>query len=117
MLYYCIKLALSAVIIVAVSELAKRQPAWGGLLASLPLVSLLAIVWLYVDTRDTSQVSALSLSIFWLVLPSLAFFLALPLLLRQGFGFAVSLSAAVLVTMAAYAFMLFGLKRFGVTLT
>jgi len=117
MLYYSIKLALSAIIIVAVSELAKRQPAWGGLLASLPLVSLLAIVWLYVDTRDTSQVSALSLSIFWLVLPSLAFFLALPLLLRQGLGFTASLALAALVTMGAYALMLSGLKRFGVDLT
>lgn len=117
MLYYCLKLALSAAIIVAVSELAKRQPTWGGLLASLPLVSLLAIVWLYVDTRDAGQVSALSLSIFWLVLPSLAFFLVLPLLLRQGIGFAVSLAAACLVTMASYALMLFGMRRLGMSLT
>jgi hypothetical protein len=117
MLYYCIKLLLSALIIVVVSELAKRQPAWGGLLASLPLVSLLAIIWLYVDTHDTRQVSELSTSIFWLVLPSLLFFLALPLLLRQGFGFTLSLSLAVLVTLAAYALMLLGLKRFGIPLT
>lgn len=115
MLYYSLKLALSAAIIVAVSELAKRQPAWGGLLASLPLVSLLAIVWLYADTRDTAQVSALSISIFWLVLPSLAFFLVLPLLLRQGLDFTLSLTAAALVTMAAYALMLFSMKRFGMT--
>jgi hypothetical protein len=117
MLYYSLKLLLSAVIIVAVSELAKRQPAWGGLLASLPLVSLLAIVWLYVDTHDAGQVSALSISIFWLVLPSLLFFLALPMMLRQGLGFPVSLALAMLVTLAAYAFMLLGLKRFGISLT
>jgi thiol:disulfide interchange protein len=117
MLYYGIKLALSALIIVLVSELAKRQPTWGGLLASLPLVSLLAMVWLYVDTRDVGKVSELSLSIFWLVLPSLAFFLVLPLLLRQGLGFAVSLAHAALVTIAAYALMLMGLKRFGISFT
>ena len=117
MLYYGIKLALSALIIVAVSELAKRQPTWGGLLASLPLVSLLAMVWLYVDTRDVGKVAELSLSIFWLVLPSLAFFLVLPLLLRQGLGFVASLALAALVTMAAYALMLAGLKHFGVSLT
>jgi|SRR5690242_926612 len=117
MLYYGIKLALSAIIIVAVSELAKRQPAWGGLLASLPLISLLAIVWLYVDTHDTRQVSELSISIFWLVLPSLLFFVTLPLLLRQGAGFVASLTVATLVTMAAYALMLIGLKRFGISLT
>jgi hypothetical protein len=117
MLYYIIKLSLSAVIIVAVSELAKRQPAWGGLLASLPLVSLLAIVWLYADTRDAVQVSQLSMSIFWLVLPSLLFFLALPLSLRQGLGFPAALASAVLVTMAGYALMLTGLKHLGITLT
>jgi hypothetical protein len=117
MLYYGIKLLLSALIIVTVSELAKRQPAWGGLLASLPLVSLLAMVWLYVDTHDSRQVSELSISIFWLVLPSLAFFAALPLLLRQGLGFATSLLIAALVTMAAYAVMLTVLKHFGVKLS
>ncbi len=117
MLYYCIKLVLSAAIIVAASELAKRQPAWGGLLASLPMVSLLAILWLYVDTHDARQVSQLSISIFWLVLPSLLFFLALPLFLRQGMGFAASLILAILVTMAAYALMLVGLKRFGINLS
>jgi hypothetical protein len=117
MLYYLIKLSLSAVIIVAVSELAKRQPAWGGLLASLPLVSLLAIIWLYLDTRDALQVSQLSMSIFWLVLPSLLFFLALPLLLRQGVAFPAALTSAVLVTMAGYALMLKGLKHLGIPLT
>jgi len=117
MLYYGVKLVLSALIIVAVSELAKRQPAWGGLLASLPLVSLLAMVWLYVDTRDTHQVAELSISIFWLVLPSLALFVTLPLLLRQGLGFTASLLIAVLVTMAAYALMLLGFKHFGMRLS
>jgi len=117
MLYYCIKLAISALLVVAVSELAKRQPTWGGLLASLPLISLLAMVWLYIDTRDAAQVSALSLSIFWLVLPSLVFFLVLPLMLRQGLGFAAALAVAALVMMAAYALMLLGMKRFGMSLT
>lgn len=116
MLYYGLKLLVSALIIVAVSELAKRQPAWAGLLASLPLVSVLAIVWLYVDTRNPEQVSALSLSIFWLVLPSLLFFIALPLLLRQGLGFTGSLLLAMLATLAGYALMLAGLKNFGVRL-
>lgn len=117
MLYYAVKLVLSALIIVAVSELAKRQPTWGGLLASLPLLSLLAIVWLYVDTHDTRQVSELSMSIFWLVLPSLVFFIALPLLLRHGAGFTLSLLTATAGTMAAYALMLMGLKYFGVKLS
>jgi len=117
MVYYIIKLVLSAAIIVAVSELAKRQPAWAGSLASLPLVSLLAIIWLYIDTRSVAQVSALSLSIFWLVLPSLVFFLALPLLLRQGIGFTAAMLLAIVTMLAGYALMLAGLRQFGVKIT
>lgn len=114
MFYYTFKLLLSAAIIVAVSELAKRQPGWAGALASLPLVSLLGIVWLYVDTRSTEQVAALSVSIFWLVLPSLALFIALPLLLRLRIGFTASLALAIVTMLAGYALMLAGLKQFGI---
>ena len=117
MLYYCVKLFISAAIIVAVSELAKRQPAWAGALASLPLVSLLAMVWLYVDTRDAHQVAELSMSIFWLVLPSLILFLALPLLLRQGFGFTWSMLLAMVMMLAGYGVMLLGMKRTGIGLS
>lgn len=115
-MYYILKLMVSAVIIVAVSEISKRQPTWGGLLASLPLVSILAMVWLYADTHDARQVSALSLSIFWLVLPSLLLFLTLPWLLRHGFGFTSSLLLAMVVTVAGYGLMLLGLRRFGIQL-
>lgn len=114
MLYYCVKLFISAAIIVAVSELAKRQPGWAGALASLPLVSLLALTWLYVDTRDTRQVAELSMSVFWLVLLSLVFFLALPLLLRQGLGFTLSMLLAIVAMLAGYGLMLAGMKQFGV---
>ena len=117
MLYYCLKLFISAAVIVAVSELAKRQPAWAGALASLPLVSLLAILWLYVDTRDTRQVAELSMSVFWLVLPSLLFFLALPLLLRQGLGFTWSMLLAMVMMLAGYGLMLSGMKRAGIGLS
>ena len=114
MIYYLIKLLLSAAIIVGVSELAKRQPAWAGGLASLPLVSLLAIIWLYVDTHDRQRVAELSMSIFWLVLPSLVFFLALPLLLRQGIGFTWALTLAIVAMLAGYGLMLFGMDKAGI---
>ncbi|MGE5626028.1 MAG: DUF3147 family protein [Bacillota bacterium] len=117
MIYYAVKLFLSAAIIVVVSELAKRQPAWAGALASLPLVSLLGIIWLYVDTRSDEQVSALSMSIFWLVLPSLVLFLALPWLLKQGIGFTASLLLAIVAMLAAYAGMLAGLRQFGIKIS
>ena len=112
--YYVLKLALTAVLVVLVSEIAKRVPLLAGLLASLPLVSFLAIIWLYVDTRSTEQVARLSTSIFWLVLPSLSLFLILPWLLRRGVAFPLSLTAATGAMFAFYLAMIWSLGRLGV---
>ena len=116
MTYVIIKFALSAAVLVAVSEIGKRSSFLGGLLASLPLVSLLAIIWLYQDTRDTQKVAALSTSILWLVLPSLALFLALPFLLKRGVAFYPALAASVTTMLACYGATVFALGRFGVKL-
>lgn len=99
---YALKITLSAVILVSVSELAKRSSFWGAALASLPLTSLLAFIWLYLDSGNVEKIAALSQSIFWLVLPSLILFIALPLFLRLGLNFWWSLTAACLITAAAY---------------
>jgi len=114
MLYYTIKILLSSLIIVAVSEIAKRSSLLGALLASLPLTSLLAFVWLYLDTGDLQKVASLSSDIFWLVLPSLALFPVLPLLIKMGWGFWLSLAVAMLVTAACYGVMLLLFKQFSV---
>jgi hypothetical protein len=99
---YAVKVVVSALAIVAVSEIGKRNAFWAAALASLPLISLLAFVWLYLDTGDVEKVAALSRGIFWLVLPSLVLFIALPLLLRGGLGFWPSLTMACIITAAAY---------------
>lgn len=114
MLYTLFKLFASAGIIVLVSELAKRGSWLGSLLASLPIISLLAIVWLYVDTRDAEKVAALSNGVFWLVLPSLSFFIALPLLLRMKMNFWLSLAVAVVIMFVCYLLMMALLKKIGV---
>lgn len=103
MAYYLIKLFLSAGIIVVVSEVSKRSGTLGGLIASLPLTSLLAIVWLYVDTRDVGKVARLGMDIFWLVLPSLVFFILLPFLLHRGLQFWLALALSAGATAGAYA--------------
>jgi hypothetical protein len=87
MLQLVIKLIVSALIVAAVSEVSKRTTTLGALLASLPLTSLLAMIWLFLETRDAAKVADLAGGIFWLVLPSLALFLILPALLRAGYGF------------------------------
>ncbi len=115
MWYYVLKVLISAVLIVAITELSKRGGSfWGGVLASLPLTSLLAFLWLYRDTHDAAKIAALSWSIFWLVLPSLTLFVALPLLLKRGISFPLSLLSSLAVMIAAYLCTAAMLKRFGV---
>ena len=117
MTLYVLKVLISALVIVAVTEFSKRGGTfWGGVLASLPLTSLLAFLWLYGETGDPARVAALSWSIFWLVLPSLTLFVALPLLIRAGLGFPASLCIALLIMIAAYLATATILHRFGVTL-
>jgi hypothetical protein len=113
---YITKVAVTSVVVVAVAEIGKRNSAWAAAIASLPLTSLLAFVWLYVETGDAARVSALAASIFWLVLPSLALFVLLPLLLRSGMTFWPSLAVAIAGTLGAYAVTVRTLASFGVRL-
>ncbi|MDX1803395.1 MAG: DUF3147 family protein [Alcanivorax sp.] len=116
MTYYLTKLAITTVLIVAISEIAKRSSLMGAVLASIPLVSVLAMIWLYVDTRDAARVSALATSVFWLVLPSLALFVSLPLLLRAGVNFYLSMALSIGITVVCYFAMLAVLNAFGIKL-
>lgn len=109
-----LKIAISAAIVAAVAFAAKRSSWFGALVASLPLTSLLAMIWLYTDTKDAERVAALSMGIFWLVIPSLALFVVLALLLRRGIGFYPSLLGACLTTVVAYGAMSWLLARFGI---
>lgn len=111
--YYLVKVVVTVALVVLVSELAKRSSLAGAVLASVPLVSVLAMLWLYAETHDPAKVSALAADVFWLVLPSLVLFIALPLLLRKGLGFYLSLTLSVALTAGAYALMIEGLRRFG----
>ncbi|UCH40616.1 MAG: DUF3147 family protein [Gammaproteobacteria bacterium] len=114
MVYYVVKVALSALLIVAIAEISKRSSLIGALLASVPLVSVLAMIWLYIDTRDSDKVAALASGIFWLVLPSLALFIALPLLLRHGFNFYLSMGLSILLTIGCYWGMVSLLNHVGI---
>lgn len=116
MAYYIVKIAITTVLIVVISEIAKRSSFAGALLASVPLISVLAMLWLYIDTKDVSKVSALATSIFWLVLPSLALFVTLPLLLKQGVNFYLSMGISVGVTVACYWTMVTVLSHYGIKL-
>jgi hypothetical protein len=115
-LYLIIKAGLSGIIVAAVSEIARRYPGWGGLVASLPLTSLLAMIWLYRDTADAERVAELSVSTFWFFLPSVPLFIALPMLIRSGAGFWVSMALCVAGTLALYAAWFWAAPRLGIKL-
>ncbi len=113
---FFIKVLLSALIIAGVSELGRRYSLFAAILASLPLTSILAIAWLYYGTRDTGQVIQLTESIFWVVLPSLVFFLVLPLLLKAGVSFVPALLASCGVMVVTYWLYSLLLTRLGIIL-
>jgi hypothetical protein len=114
--FYLIKIIVTTVLVVAISEIARRSSLIGAILASVPTISVLALIWLYIDTRNVDKVIALASSVFWLVLPSLALFLTLPVLLRQGLDFYLSIVLSIAVTVACYLGMVWILRYYGVRL-
>lgn len=110
MTHFLIKTFLSAAIIAAVSELGKKSSAAGALLAALPLTSLMAMIWLYLDTQDSGKVAELSIRIFWAILPSLIFLLSLPWLLRSGFRFPSAMGLSCLMMLLGYGAYVWVLK-------
>ena len=116
MLYLAIKAALSGIIIAIVSEVAKRYPGFGALIASLPLVSVLGMIWLWHDRPDAANMAAHAEATFWFVLPSLPMFLAIPWMLRSGVNFWAALLVGCAMTMALYLLMTFIGPRLGLKL-
>ena len=116
MLYYVLKITITTISIVAISEISKRSSFVAALFASLPLVSILAITWLYIDTKDVVKASELTTGIFWLVLPSLTLFVSLPFFLKQGWNFYLSMMISIFFTGGCYWLMLAVLNRFGIKL-
>jgi hypothetical protein len=116
MFYLAAKAALSGLLIAIISEVSRRQPGWGGLIASLPLVSVLALIWLWRDTHDPEAAAAQAMSTFWFVIPSLPLFLIIPWLLRSGMNFWLSLAIACVVTIALYAAFATVAPRLGIRL-
>jgi len=114
--YLILKAALSGILIAVASEVARRWPGWGALIVSLPLVSLLTFMWLWVDTRESARIAELSQSTFWFFLPSMPLFLVLPALLRSGVSFWLALLGACTLTIALYGALILLAPRLGIRL-
>ena len=116
MLYLTLKAAISGVIVAAVSQIARRYPGLGGLVASLPLVSVLGMMWLWRDTHDPDRMAAHVSGTLWFIAPSLPMFVAIPQMLKRGIAFWPALAAGCALTMALYALMVWAAPKFGIRL-
>jgi len=114
MIYYSIKILVSALLIVAVSETAKKSSLFGAIIASIPQTSVLAMIWLYGETKDAQKIIGLSRCIFWMVIPSLVLFILLPLLLKLRLNFFAALALSMTGTSLAYGLMIYILNYFGI---
>lgn len=116
MLHLALKAAISGILIALASTLAKRYPGFGALIASLPLVSVLGMIWLWGERPDSANMAAHSEATFWYVLPSLPMFLVIPALLRHGTSFWAALLFGCGLTVALYALVTWIAPRFGLQL-
>ena len=114
MWWLAIKALVSGVIVAAVSEIAKRYPGFGGLVASLPLVSVLGMLWLWNEKPDAANMAAHAQATFWFVLPSLPMFLVIPAMLRAGLNFYVALLLGCVLTVLLYLGMIALAPRLGI---
>jgi hypothetical protein len=113
---YWIKIALTAALIVVISEIAKRNALMASLIGSLPLVSVIGMLWMFGETGDVSKITKYSTGMFWYVLPSLPMFLILPWLMQKGWGFHLALLLCVFVTAGLYFIMTRVLAKYGMIL-
>ena len=116
MLYLIVKAVISGIIIAIVSEVAKRYPGWGALIVSLPLVSILAMIWLWRDTHDPVRLASHAEATFWFVLPSLPMFLLVPYMLRHEWPFWSALAVGCALTILLYLGMTWLGPRIGIRL-
>ena len=114
-MYYILKILLSAILIIAIAEISERSTLLGGILASIPLISVLAMIWIYIDTKNIETISKLSMTVFWLVIPSLVLFISLPILLKY-MSFYISLIISIVFTAIAYYIMILILNRYGINI-
>ena len=112
MSYFALKAILSGILIAAISEIARRSPGFAALVASLALVSILGMVWLWRDTGDTVRLASHAEATFWYVLPSLPMFLIVPRLMRAEVSFWVALAAGCAVTVVLYLLLVWLAPRF-----
>ena len=110
------KYLITAFIIVVVSEIAKRSDKMGALISSLPLVTILVMIWLYIENQSTEKIANHAFYTFWYVIPTLPMFLIIPYLLSKGYTFLVTLSISIVITFFCFILTTYIAKLFGINL-
>lgn len=115
MIWILTKYLCTALVVVLVSEAAARSDRLGGLVAALPMVTILTLVWLHLERQPSAKIANHAWYTLWYVLPTLPMFAAFPFLLER-LGFWPTLGASVLITLASFGLCALFLKRFGIHL-
>lgn len=111
-----VKYAVTAVVIVAVSEIAKRSDKLGALISSLPFATIMVMIWLHLEKQGSAKIGNHAYYTFWYVLPTLPMFLVMPWLMAKGMNFWMALAVGIAVTFAMFALTAFAVKRIGIDL-
>lgn len=101
-MFYLIKTIITALLIVTITEVSKLNAQLGGLIKSLPLISIISFIWIYYDTHNTKIIADLSLSTLWYVIPTLPLFYIFYILLNKGWGFYTALFLSILTILPGY---------------
>ena len=115
-MYIFLKVLLTALIVVAISEISRRSTILAGIIASIPLTSLLAIIWIYFDTSDLEMIKSLSGNILLMIPPSLTFFVCLPLFIDMKIEFYISVFFSIVITAIVYWLYFYILGILGINL-
>ncbi len=114
MIRFIIKVLITAILIATISEVGKRNSLMAAVYASLPLTTILAMVWLYLDSADVQKTSSLSWNVLLAIIPSCVFLVAFPILVKVGLNFWVSLLISAILTALAYWVYVAVLKHYGI---
>jgi uncharacterized membrane protein (GlpM family) len=109
------KYLLTAGMVVLISEVAKRSDRLGGFIAALPLMTVLTLVWLYLENQPEEKIANHAYYTFWYVIPTLPIFLLFPYLLPR-LGFWMTMGACILVTVICFGLFALVMKGFGINL-
>lgn len=115
-MYLFLKVLITSIVVVLISEISRRSTIFAGILASIPLTSLLAISWIYMERQDQLEITQLSSNIMLMIPPSLAFFIALPCCLKLKIEFIPSLFISIIVTALVYSLYIYLLGLFEIRL-